>query len=108
MNRVNILLDDSFSTSTNKTNAKRISIEEGIICWEENIDSELNTLKENSVQICLAVGMVCTEVVQTCGAGDNVSGKNCNVFNHVKLSLVFFLNSCRNCVTNSKSNKYLN
>ena len=74
LKRVNILLDDSFAMTMDETNIERIELDQAIRCWEENIESEL-ILNKTRVQICLAIGMVCTDVVQTVGAGDNISGK---------------------------------
>ncbi|KAH9527464.1 hypothetical protein DERF_001476 [Dermatophagoides farinae] len=72
LKRVNILLDDSFAMTMDETNIERIELDQAIRCWEENIESEL-ILNKTRVQICLAIGMVCTDVVQTVGAGDNIS-----------------------------------
>lgn len=61
--KAKIILDDSFST-TNNGNSKRILINNGkpVSCWEED-----------HIDICVAPVLVCTEVQQTAGGGDNIS-----------------------------------
>lgn len=49
---------------------------EPVACWNEPITSINNSTEIDNVQFCLAIGLVCKNVVQTGGAGDNVSG-NC-------------------------------
>ncbi|KPM06609.1 ADP-dependent glucokinase-like protein, partial [Sarcoptes scabiei] len=76
-NRAEILLDDSFSTTTKEipigddssNRLRRIRFDDAVNCWEEI----LQTNPKIKVQICLSIGIVCTKVVQTGGAGDNIS-----------------------------------
>ncbi|KAL4239112.1 hypothetical protein ACF0H5_003815 [Mactra antiquata] len=62
--KAKILMDDSFSTSSVDAAADRIPLEEQrpVSCWSED---EFN--------ICIAPVLVCTEVFQTGGGGDNIS-----------------------------------
>nr|XP_027202741.1 ADP-dependent glucokinase-like [Dermatophagoides pteronyssinus] len=74
LKQVNILLDDSFAiTSNEQQNVERVQLNEAIRCWQENLDNSHLTGKKTRVEICLAIGMVCTNVLQTVGAGDNIS-----------------------------------
>ena len=58
-----ILLDDSFRRSAETDFGRQfIDSENPVTCW-----------KEEGVKICLAVGLVCTNVAQTAGGGDNIS-----------------------------------
>lgn len=61
--KAKLLMDESFSTSTVK-DADRIPLEEQrpVSCWSEE-----------EFDICLAPVLVCTEVLQTGGGGDNIS-----------------------------------
>ncbi|UYV78397.1 hypothetical protein LAZ67_16001179 [Cordylochernes scorpioides] len=63
--RSRILLDDSFTTSLDPKLARKIpfSQEDPVTCWEEDQD----------LGFCLAPVLVCTDVLQTGGGGDNVS-----------------------------------
>jgi len=63
-----LLLDDSFSSSI-EHGSRRVSLEpeQPVTCWNEMMDDHTNT------QICLAPVLVCTNVVQTVGGGDNIS-----------------------------------
>ncbi|XP_071963749.1 ADP-dependent glucokinase-like [Antedon mediterranea] len=58
-----ILMDEGFSVSTKK-DSKKVMFEANrpVSCWDEN-----------DYQICIAPVLVCTEVRQTAGGGDNVS-----------------------------------
>lgn len=58
-----LLMDDSFSSSISSSST-RISVHENrpVSCWEED-----------DYQICVAPVLVCTEVRQTAGGGDNIS-----------------------------------
>ena len=66
--KARLLMDDSFSTSRDSENGSRIPLnpERPVACWEESIG-------KTQVEICLAPVLVCTEVVQTGGGGDNIS-----------------------------------
>lgn len=72
----NLILDDSFSTSTNpdeSTNApKRIQLtpSDPVSCWDENLAIHSEVV---DVQICVAPVLVCKVARQTAGAGDNIS-----------------------------------
>ena len=61
--KTRLIMDDSFTTSKSQA-SQRILVEEDrpVSCWEEE-----------DFEICLAPGLVCTEVVQTAGGGDNIS-----------------------------------
>lgn len=74
-----ILLDESFTTSIRNGDGRRIFFDpaDPTPCWTEKLPNE-NPENEREgqldrVQFCLAVGLVCTNVVQTGGGGDNVS-----------------------------------
>lgn len=58
-----LLMDESFSTSI-EHGSERIEFrpEQPVSCWQEG-----------EVDICLAPVLVCTQVVQTVGGGDNIS-----------------------------------
>lgn len=64
-----LLLDESFSTTTDKQNANRISFDpkRAVSCWEEDYGGG------EVVLICVAPNLVCTKVHQTAGGGDNIS-----------------------------------
>ena len=77
-----ILLDESFTTSIRNGDGRRIFFDpaDPTPCWTEKLPNE-NPENEREgqldrVQFCLAVGLVCTNVVQTGGGGDNVSGES--------------------------------
>ncbi|KAM8946277.1 ADP-dependent glucokinase-like [Pelodytes ibericus] len=61
--KAKLILDDSFSVSR-EVGSQRISFKESrpVSCWEED-----------DYEICLAPVLVCTEVFQTAGGGDNIS-----------------------------------
>ena len=65
-----ILLDNSFRISTEESNQRRVFIKEGepVTCWTED-----DPVIGKRIKICLAIGLVCTEVKQTAGGGDNIS-----------------------------------
>jgi len=68
ISRSRLLLDDSFSSSI-EHGSQRVALEpeQPVTCWNEIMDSHTKT------QICLAPVLVCTNVVQTVGGGDNIS-----------------------------------
>lgn len=68
ISRSRLLLDDSFSLSV-ESGSRRVALEpeQPVTCWNEMTDDHTN------LQICLAPVLVCTNVVQTVGGGDNVS-----------------------------------
>jgi len=68
VSRSRLLLDDSFLSSL-KHGSHRVVLEpdEPVTCWRETLDDHSRT------QICLAPVLVCTNVVQTVGGGDNIS-----------------------------------
>ena len=57
-----LLMDESFSTSRKKGTRILFNKERPISCWEED-----------NYEICIAPVLVCTNVVQTAGGGDNIS-----------------------------------
>ena len=61
--KAKILMDESFSMSRDK-GSERINFkpDRPVSCWEEN-----------DYEICIAPVLVCTEVRQTGGGGDNIS-----------------------------------
>jgi len=61
--KARLIMDDSFSVSRQE-GSQRIALEERrpVSCWHED-----------DYQICVAPVLVCTEVYQTAGGGDNVS-----------------------------------
>jgi len=64
-----MLMDESFSTTTDSAQADRIhfSSEKPVSCWNEEIAGD-------DVFVCVAPNLVCTKVFQTAGGGDNISG----------------------------------
>ena len=62
-NKMRLVLDQSFSVSV-ATGSERIAVnqEDPVSCWNE---------KEYT--ICVAPNLVCTHILQTGGAGDNIS-----------------------------------
>ncbi|CAJ0930767.1 unnamed protein product [Ranitomeya imitator] len=61
--KAKLIMDDSFSVSR-EVGSQRIPFQESrpVSCWEEE-----------TYEICLAPVLVCTEVFQTAGGGDNIS-----------------------------------
>ena len=76
--KARILLDESFTTSTKSEHHKRrirFETNNPTACWIERLPHIKGGDDANAqIQICLAIGMVCTNVIQTGGGGDNVSG----------------------------------
>ncbi|CAK1542946.1 unnamed protein product [Leptosia nina] len=68
LDKSKLLLDDSFSTTTDNDNNSRVFFEPSkpVACWDE----DLNNTK---VEICVAPVLICTEAQLTAGAGDNIS-----------------------------------
>lgn len=70
LDKSKLLLDDSFATTTEESsnNNKRVFFEPNkpVSCWEENLGGE-------SVDLCVAPVLICTEAQLTAGAGDNIS-----------------------------------
>ena len=66
--KARLIMDESFSTST-REQVRKIPFRNHhpVECWKENSNSE------NGFQLCVAPVLVCTEVVQTGGGGDNIS-----------------------------------
>lgn len=61
--KTKILLDDSFSASQDQASRKiQVIDDRPVACWEED-----------DYHICVAPGLVCTQVIQTAGGGDNIS-----------------------------------
>ena len=63
LDKSRMLLDDSFSLSL-RGNGERVFLEDTrpVACW-----------KERELEFCVAPGLVCTDVFQTSGCGDNIS-----------------------------------
>jgi len=68
VSRSRLLVDDSFSLSI-EDRSRRMAFEpeQPVTCWAEVMNNDTTT------QICLAPVLVCTNVVQTVGGGDNIS-----------------------------------
>ncbi|XP_030034750.2 ADP-dependent glucokinase [Manduca sexta] len=68
LEKAKLLLDDSFSTTTDNDNNSRVFFEPSkpVACWEEEVDGD-------KVDICVAPVLICTEAQLTAGAGDNIS-----------------------------------
>ncbi|XP_053608740.1 ADP-dependent glucokinase [Plodia interpunctella] len=66
--KTKLLLDDSFSTTTDNSNISRVFFEptKPVSCWEEIIDGV-------HIDLCVAPVLICTEAQLTAGAGDNIS-----------------------------------
>uniref|UniRef100_A0A1A8I679 ADP-dependent glucokinase 2 n=1 Tax=Nothobranchius kuhntae TaxID=321403 RepID=A0A1A8I679_NOTKU len=63
LSKARLIMDDSFSVS-HRAGSQRIPLQETrpVSCWDED-----------DYQICVAPVLVCTEVYQTAGGGDNIS-----------------------------------
>ena len=61
-------MDDSFSTTATE-GGQRIVINDKkpVSCWSETFEDGIE------IDICVAPNLVCTEVYQTAGGGDNIS-----------------------------------
>jgi hypothetical protein len=70
-------MDQSFSTTRNDNNRKRIEFDarNPVACWNEQV-----SVATHLISICVAPVLVCTKVLQTGGGGDNVSGISTFVF----------------------------
>ncbi|CAH2041640.1 unnamed protein product, partial [Iphiclides podalirius] len=68
LEKTKLLLDDSFSTTTDNDNTSRVFFEPNkpVACWQELIEGD-------KVEICVAPVLICTEAQLTAGAGDNIS-----------------------------------
>ncbi|VVC94655.1 unnamed protein product [Leptidea sinapis] len=68
LDKSKLLLDDSFSTTTDNDNNSRVFFEptKPVPCWDEILD-------DDKVEICVAPVLICTEAQLTAGAGDNIS-----------------------------------
>lgn len=68
LDKSKLLLDDSFSTTTDNDNNSRVFFEPSkpVSCWDEEVGGE-------KVDICVAPVLICTEAQLTAGAGDNIS-----------------------------------
>ncbi|CAG0916221.1 unnamed protein product [Notodromas monacha] len=61
--KAKLIMDESFTTSGDETGSKvYLDEEHPIACWDEG-----------DLEICIAPVLVCTEVRQTAGGGDNIS-----------------------------------
>ncbi|XP_046623724.1 ADP-dependent glucokinase isoform X1 [Neodiprion virginianus] len=65
-----LIMDDSFSTSTEAGIRIPLDIEKPVSCWDEVLKVENDQI---SVQVCVAPVLVCTQASQTAGGGDNIS-----------------------------------
>lgn len=83
MAKAKLIMDESYTTSK-QGSRRRIPFnpKHPVVCWQEDIlleDSELShagakvSTKIETIEICVAPVLVCTKVIQTGGAGDNVS-----------------------------------
>lgn len=77
--KVKVIMDESYTTSK-QGSRRRIPFnpEHPVNCWQEEIRVEESndsqrTRETETIEICVAPVLVCTKVVQTSGAGDNVS-----------------------------------
>uniref|UniRef100_A0A1B0FJP7 ADP-dependent glucokinase n=1 Tax=Glossina morsitans morsitans TaxID=37546 RepID=A0A1B0FJP7_GLOMM len=69
-----LILDESFSTSLNKTKAQRINFnpQNPVACWIETL--EIEEMKRSiEINICVSPVLVCRVAKKTAGAGDNIS-----------------------------------
>ncbi|XP_053201579.1 ADP-dependent glucokinase-like [Panonychus citri] len=68
--KARLIMDESFSTTrSSKQNIQRIVFNSNVpvACWSETLDNK------QKIQFCVAPVLVCTNVLQTGGGGDNVS-----------------------------------
>lgn len=83
MAKAKLIMDESYTTSK-QGSRRRIPFnpKHPVVCWQEDIVIEDPELASNgarpstrveSIEICVAPVLVCTKVIQTGGAGDNVS-----------------------------------
>ena len=71
IDRARLLMDDGFSTTSKSSHdARRIPFrsDHPVECWDETYGGV-----DGTYQLCVAPVLVCTEVVQTGGGGDNIS-----------------------------------
>lgn len=68
LDKVKLVMDDSFATSANADQASRMNFDPSkpVSCWKENFNAD-------TVEICVAPVLICTEAQITAGAGDNIS-----------------------------------
>lgn len=68
-----MILDDSFSTSLNQTQAQRFNFDpqNPVPCWSETL--QVNEKKSLDIEICVAPVLICRVAKKTAGAGDNIS-----------------------------------
>jgi len=80
MAKAKLIMDESYTTSK-QGSRRRIPFnpKHPVVCWNEDIvltDTETSGTKSTrveTIEICVAPVLVCTKVIQTGGAGDNVS-----------------------------------
>jgi ADP-dependent glucokinase len=81
MAKAKLIMDESYTTSKDGSR-RRIPFnpKHPVVCWQEDIlvDDSSNAAsstakKTETIEICVAPVLVCTKVIQTGGAGDNVS-----------------------------------
>lgn len=83
MAKAKLIMDESYTTSK-QGSRRRIPFnpKHPVVCWQEDILVEGSELppaglkvstKIETIEICVAPVLVCTKVIQTAGAGDNVS-----------------------------------
>lgn len=72
VHKARLIMDESFSLSMTP-GSKRMNLvdKNPVTCWDEKIKLSENEI--NDVHICVAPVLVCTDVKQTAGCGDNIS-----------------------------------
>lgn len=82
MAKAKLIMDESYTTSKQGSRRKILfNPKHPVNCWQEDILTEPNgsmkgqisSSKVETIEICVAPVLVCTKVIQTGGAGDNVS-----------------------------------
>lgn len=65
-------MDDSFSKTLEEGSARvPLEPERPVSCWDEVYN--LGHGKHDTIKICIAPNLICTDVSQTAGGGDNIS-----------------------------------
>ncbi|OXU26069.1 hypothetical protein TSAR_002650 [Trichomalopsis sarcophagae] len=70
LQKATLIMDDSFTTSIISGTRIPLNVEKPVACWDEVFHVGGRRIE---VDVCVAPVLVCTEVSQTAGGGDNIS-----------------------------------
>ncbi|XP_011504910.1 PREDICTED: ADP-dependent glucokinase [Ceratosolen solmsi marchali] len=70
LQKATLIMDDSFTTSIISGTRIPLNVDKPVACWNEVLHV---ASKRIDIDLCVAPVLVCTEVSQTAGGGDNVS-----------------------------------